>query len=43
MQEAPLTVEDQPSAADLNFLEDQINAYNMARVGAYDGRDLTDG
>ena len=40
MQEAPLTVEDQPSAADLNFLEDQINAYNMARVGAYDGRDL---
>ncbi len=35
-----LIVEDQPVAQDLQFLEDQINAYNMAQTGAYDGRPL---
>src|SRR5690606_17887018 len=38
--EAPVTVEDQAAAADRSFLEEQIIAYNMARVGAYDGREL---
>jgi len=33
-------VEDQPAARDLEFLEDQINRYNMAQVGAFDGRSL---
>lgn len=33
-----LNVEEQPSAADLTFLQDQIDAYNMAKVNAYDGR-----
>jgi GNAT superfamily N-acetyltransferase len=34
------SVEDQPAAHDLEFVEDQINRYNMAQVGAFDGRDL---
>lgn len=29
---------DQPAPADVRFLDDQINAFNMAVVGAYDGR-----
>jgi len=33
-------IEDQAAAADLAFLEEQINAYNMAKTGAYDGRGL---
>jgi ribosomal protein S18 acetylase RimI-like enzyme len=32
-----LTVEDQPAARDLDFLEDQINHYNMTQTGAFDG------
>lgn len=34
----PVHVLDQPAAQDLEFLEHQINAYNMAQVGAYDAR-----
>lgn len=33
-------VEDQPADLDREFLEDQINRYNMAQVGAFDGRRL---
>lgn len=40
MQDAGLVVEDQPSEHDLEFLEDQINRYNMAQVAAFDGRRL---
>lgn len=33
-------VEDQPPPQDVQLLEDHLNAYNMRRVGAYDGRSL---
>lgn len=35
-----LKIEDQPPPEDVQFLEDQLNAYNMRRVGAYDARSL---
>lgn len=35
-----LEMTDKPTAADLAFLEEQIIAFNMAAVNAYDGRDL---
>jgi GNAT superfamily N-acetyltransferase len=34
------TIEEQPAAADREFLEDQINQFNMRQVGAFDGRAL---
>ena len=40
MKPPPYTIETDPAPADLQFLEDQINAYNMAKTGAYDGRGL---
>lgn len=40
MTENHLLVEDQPAEQDLEFLEDQINRYNMAQVGAFDARRL---
>jgi GNAT superfamily N-acetyltransferase len=40
MADQTLRVEDQPATHDLEFLETQINRYNMAQVGAYDGRTL---
>lgn len=33
-------VEDQPAAEDLDFLEDQVNAFNMNQTGAHDARQL---
>lgn len=33
-----LDLTDQPSREEVDFLDDQINAFNMATVGAYDGR-----
>ncbi len=33
-------VEDQPASHDLQFLEDQVNRYNMMQTGAFDGRAL---
>ena len=33
-----LIVEDQPAARDVQTLQDQLIAYNMAQTGAYDGR-----
>jgi GNAT superfamily N-acetyltransferase len=38
--DASVSIEDQPKPADLEFLENQINTYNMVEVGAYDGRAL---
>jgi GNAT superfamily N-acetyltransferase len=35
-----LELTDNPEAADLAFLEEQIIAFNLAAVGAYDGRSL---
>ena len=35
-----LEIEDQPPPEDVQFLEDQLNAYNMQRAQAYDGRSL---
>ncbi|HEY0606434.1 MAG TPA: GNAT family N-acetyltransferase [Herpetosiphonaceae bacterium] len=40
MRDDRLVVEDQPSEQDLEFLEDQINRYNMDQVGAFDARRL---
>lgn len=40
MAEKHLLVEDQPAEQDLEFLEDQINRYNMAQVAAFDARRL---
>ncbi|MBV9791171.1 MAG: GNAT family N-acetyltransferase [Chloroflexi bacterium] len=40
MTEKHLLVEDQPAEQDLEFLEDQINRYNMAQVAAFDARRL---
>ena len=36
----PFVIEDQPAAGDLEYLEDQINHYNMTQTGAFDGRAL---
>ncbi|MEZ4859664.1 MAG: GNAT family N-acetyltransferase [Caldilineaceae bacterium] len=36
----PLSIEEQPTAADLEVLEAQIIAYNYAQTGARDGRQL---
>jgi GNAT superfamily N-acetyltransferase len=33
-------IEERPAQQDLKFLEDQIIKFNMARVNAYDGREL---
>lgn len=41
MNPADLIVENKPSPQDLQFLEDQINAYNMAQTGYYDFQWLT--
>ena len=40
MQSEPLQIDltDQPAVDDVDFLDDQINAFNMAAVGAYDAR-----
>lgn len=38
--EIALELTDQPAPADVELLDDQINAFNMARVGAYDARPL---
>lgn len=40
MTSVPLYIEDQPAAHDIQFLEEQINRYNMMRTGAFDGRAL---
>jgi GNAT superfamily N-acetyltransferase len=40
MDATALKVEDQPSMKDLEFLEHQLYAYNIAQVGAQDGREL---
>ena len=40
MADNHLLVEDQPAEQDLEFLEDQINRYNIAQVGAFDARRL---
>ncbi len=37
---SPVTVDDSPDASDVEFLEDQINRYNVARTGIDDGRRL---
>ena len=34
------SVEEQPQPDDIQMLEDQLNAYNMRRAQAYDGRSL---
>lgn len=38
MEPARYAIEDQPAADDVQVLEDQINAYNVARTGINDGR-----
>ena len=40
MHAHPFVIEDQPAAGDLEYLEDQINHYNMTQTGAFDGRAL---
>jgi GNAT superfamily N-acetyltransferase len=40
MHAHPFVIEDQPAAHDLEYLEDQINHYNMTQTGAFDGRAL---
>ena len=40
MQDNPFQVTDHLDEQDFNFLEEQIFAYNMARTGYHDGRDL---
>jgi GNAT superfamily N-acetyltransferase len=40
MSEPSFFIEDQPAPDDLRFLEVQIDRYNMAQTGAYDGRGL---
>jgi GNAT superfamily N-acetyltransferase len=40
MEPLQFSLEDSPSAKDLEFLEDQINEYNMVRTGARDFRPL---
>jgi ribosomal protein S18 acetylase RimI-like enzyme len=40
MNLSTLTIESDPAPADLQFLEDQINAYNMAQTGYYDFQPL---
>lgn len=40
MKLPPFTIETDPAPADLQFLEDQINAYNMAQTGYYDFQPL---
>jgi len=41
MPDEPLRFEEEPAAADLEFLENQINEYNFAVTGHRDGRYLT--
>jgi GNAT superfamily N-acetyltransferase len=41
MTPAELLVDDQPSSADIQFLEDRINEFNFATVGVSDGRLLS--
>lgn len=36
----PLTLQDAPQSEDVQFLEEQINAYNIARTGRDDGKEL---
>ena len=40
MHAHPFAIEDQPAARDLEYLEDQINHYNMTQTGAFDARAL---
>jgi len=40
MQFTHLVVEDQPAAHDLEFVQDQINQYNITQTGAFDYRAL---
>lgn len=40
MQAHELVVEDRPAAGDLDFLQEQIDSYNMAQTGAFDYRPL---
>ena len=40
MHSKHFSVEEQPAARDLEFVEAQINHYNMTQVGAFDGRAL---
>lgn len=40
MEYVVVKAEEQPKAQDLEWLEQQINTYNTAQVGAYDGRAL---
>jgi ribosomal protein S18 acetylase RimI-like enzyme len=41
MQLTDYVIEDHPAPHDLEFLEHQINHYNMVQTGAFDGRALT--
>ena len=40
MEEPQFVIEDHPDKRDVQFLEEQIFAYNMAKTGYYDGRDI---
>jgi GNAT superfamily N-acetyltransferase len=40
MEEHQFTIEDQPEKRDVQFLEEQLFAYNMAQTGYQDGRDV---
>jgi GNAT superfamily N-acetyltransferase len=40
MNPAHIPIDDQPSTGDLDFLEAQLNRFNMRRVAAYDYRPL---
>ncbi|HEX6290771.1 MAG TPA: GNAT family N-acetyltransferase [Herpetosiphonaceae bacterium] len=37
MSEVPLRIESQPAASDVEYLEDRINEFNIARTGIDDG------
>ena len=37
---SPIAIESQPDAADCEFVENQINGFNMRLVGAFDGASL---
>jgi GNAT superfamily N-acetyltransferase len=40
MQEHQFVIQDQPDKGDVQFLEEQILLYNLAKTGYHDGRDI---